>query len=95
MYLTDRLPKANYNEEGNDASHLSLPHIKQNATSPGLAYALSGARSGQTSISPLRGGKRKLGTRKKSTYSIKTKELSASPSSLSINKVNIAEKESA
>ena len=35
MYLTDRLPKANYNEEGNDASHLSLPHNKlPNPNSP-------------------------------------------------------------
>lgn len=54
MYLTDRLPKAAYDASPiNDASHLSLPSIsaKHSATSPGLAYGITG-KSG--SLSPLR-----------------------------------------
>ncbi len=72
MYLTDRLPKANYDEDSpNDASHLSLPSIngKYNATT---SHAYAGMTGKSGSISPLRGqSKKKLATRKKSLYSLK------------------------
>ena len=67
MYLTDRLPKATYenNDVINDTSHLSLPSInaKHNGTSPSIAYGITG-KSG--SLSPLRGQKRKIISKKKS-----------------------------
>lgn len=75
MYLTDRLPKPNYEEQApNDASHLSLPSInpKHNSTSPGISYGMTG-KSG--SISPLRGmPKRKVIGKKKSIYTLKSRD---------------------